>query len=126
MIRIDRKVCRDILRITNRYDVDLFFDPDFGGFSIWHGTHPDRPEFIPSVPLHEVAGSLNRLLERGMIKKIVGSWSGGMIFQITPELLHAKAFWFDRVTKKYLAGFISGVATSVVAGLIIHFVTEWF
>lgn len=126
MINMDRKTCRDILRLTSSYDACLFFDPVLGGYAFWHGACPETIDKQPSIKADEVAGSLSRLVEAGLIKKIQGSMNGGMIFRVTPELRHYKAFWFDRFTKTYLAGFISGVGVSVISGLLIHFLTGFF
>lgn len=126
MISIDRKVSRDILKITTQYNDSILFDPTIGGFCKWRGTHPDKAEQIASVPVSEIPGALRRPEERGMIKKIQGLMGDGMIFRITPELLHAKAFWWDRFTKTYVAGFVSGVLTTVVSGLLLHFLTGLF
>lgn len=126
MISIDRKVSRDILKVTKDYNVKILFDPALGGFSIWHMSHPDKVECVPSVSIAEVPGALERLEERGMIKKTQGIWGGGMIFHITPELLHAKAFWWDRFSKKFWGGFVAGVVASVASGLILHFLQKLF
>ena len=39
MIRFDRKLCRDILRITTDYNTSIIFDPAVGGFALWHLHH---------------------------------------------------------------------------------------
>ena len=124
MIRIDRKTCRDILSLTKSYNVDLFFSPDHGGYSYWHSSHPKSIDKTPSINVKEVPDSLSRLAKQGLIKKIQGIMGGGMIFRITPELLHYKAFWFDRFTKKFFGGFVSGIAVTVIADLIIRFIAS--
>lgn len=126
MIRIDRKTCRDILRVTKRYDNKVFFHPDISGYCLWSGAHPKHASVVSSVPVSEVFGSLNRLNDQKLIEKQMGVMGNGMIFCITPELLHYKAFWFDRFTRTFLAGFLSGIATSVVAGLVLHFLIKLF
>lgn len=118
MISIDRKVSRDILKTTKQYDQSILFDPSLGGFAIWRMSHPDKADQVCSVPVSEVPGALQRLADRGMINKIQGTWSGGMIFRITPELLHAKAFWWDRFSKKFWGGFVMGVITALTANLL--------
>ena len=123
MISIDRKVCKDILKVTKDYKDQVFFSPDLGGYAIWHMCHPEKAELESSVPVSEVSGSLARLVERKMIRKIQGSYNGGTIFRINPELLHAKAFWFDRVTKTYVGGFVSGVLSTLLGGLLLHYFT---
>lgn len=126
MIRFDRKTCRDILKVTKNYNTSVFFHPNIGGYCVWTGSVPDQASVLPSIPLKEVPGSLNRLIEYGLITKRIGAMDNGMVFRITPELLHYKSFWWDRFSRKYIAGFISGVFTSVVAGLILHFVVKLF
>ena len=126
MISIDRKVCRDLLKITTDYNVSLFFDPDLGGYCMWHMHRPDNVEFVSSVPVTEVPGSLQRLEKRNMIKKIQGSMNGAIIFQITPELLHAKAFWWDRVSKRFIGGFVTGVVVGIAANLLTPFIQQAF
>lgn len=121
MIRIDHKVCRDILRITNRYDVSIIYDAGLEGFAIWSGCRPENV-VVPSVPTDDVPGALQRLSDRGVIKKLQGLSGGGMIFRVTPQLRHAKAFWFDQFTKTYFGGFVSGVLATVVGGIILHFI----
>lgn len=126
MIRIDRKTCRDIQSLAKSYDENLFFSPDLGGYCHWSNPHPEKVEKLPSIDLDEVPGSLSRLADSGLIKKIQGSMNGGMIFRVTPEFRHYKAFQFDQVTKPYLAGFASGVAVSVLSGLLLHFILGLF
>lgn len=126
MISIDRKVSRDILSVTKDYNVKILFDPALGGFAVWHMSHPDKANRVPSVPITEVSGALERMEERGMIKKIQGTWGGSMIFCITPELLHAKAFWWDRFSKKFWGGFAAGIAASVASGLILQLLQGLF
>ena len=124
MIKIDRKTCRDILRVTTSYKEWINFSHKDGGYSLNSNSAP--VVISASIPLKEVSGSLLRLEASGLIKKISDVWGDDMIFVITPELLHYKAFWFDRFTKTYLAGFISGVGVSVISGLLIHFLTGFF
>lgn len=126
MIRIDRKTYKDILKVTRRYDVPVFFHPDINGFSIWRSVQPDHTDVISSVPIDEVPDALNRLADLDWIEKEIGVSGNGMIFHITPKLLHHKAFWLDRFSHTYIGGFISGVATSVIAGLILHFLVKLF
>lgn len=124
MISLDRKLCKDILRFTSDYNASVIFDPALGGFAHWHMSHPDAVEMVSSIPANEVSGSLARLEQRSMVRIIQRSAGGSVIFRITPELLHAKSFWWDRFTKTYLAGFISGVLTAVVGGLLLHWLTQ--
>ena len=124
MINMDRKTCRDILRVTTSYKDWICFSHEDGGYSL--SSNSDSLVISSSIPLKEVSGSLLRLEASGLIKKISDVWGDDMIFVITPELLHYKAFWFDRLTKTYLAGFISGVGVSVISGLLIHFLTGFF
>jgi len=126
MLRMDRKTCHDILKVTNSYDTSIFFHPNIGGFCIWTGLVPDQGSVKPSIPISEVPGSLNRLCEQKLIEKMIGTMDNGMIFRIAPELLHYKAFWWERFTKTYVAGFFSGIAATVIAGLILHFFTGLF
>lgn len=118
MIRIDRRVCRDILKVSKDYDKSILFATELGGFSVWHGSRPDRVDVMSSVNVSEVPGSLERLIDRGLINKIQSLSGGGMIFTITPELLHAKAFWWDRFTKVFWGGFVIGVVTGLLANLL--------
>ena len=118
MILIDRKVCRDILKTTTDYDDLILFDPELSGYSMWGYTSPEQAKVISSVPVSEVPGSLSRLITRGMIRKFQGISGGGMVFCITPELLHAKAFWWDRFTKRFWGGYALGVITALTANLL--------
>lgn len=118
MVSIDRKVCRDILKLTRQYDSAILFDPDLEGYSLLDYVAPSKADVLSSVPVSEVPGSLRRLIDRGMIEKQQGISGGGMIFNITPELLHAKAFWWDRFTKCFWGGFVSGVAVGITANLL--------
>ena len=126
MISIDRKVCKDILKVTKDYNVSIMFSPDIEGYAVWHMHHPEKANQLSSVPVSEVLGALDRLSEKKLIKKIQGSLGGGMVFRITPELLHYESFWWDRVSKTYVAGFASGVLTTVCGGLLLHFLTSFF
>lgn len=122
MIRYDRKTCKDILKLTDKYDDLVIFDPDIGGYCNFDSDNQEEAEVKPSIPVSEVTGALHRLEERGMIKKISGTWSGGMVFSITPELLHAKAFWWDRFSKRFLGGFVSGLVVGITANLLTGYV----
>ena len=126
MISIDRKTIKDILKVTESYDESIFFHPNIGGFCIWPGYFPDQASVKPSSDICEIPGSLNRLVDAKLIIKIQGAYDNGMIFRITPELLHSKAFWFDRVSKKFLGGFLTGVAAAVVADLLIRLIAKLF
>lgn len=126
MISIDRKICRDILKVTTDYNTSVLFDPAIGGYAVWHMSHPETASVTSSVPVNEVPGALRRLEALEMVKKVQGAMNGAVIFRITPELLHAKAFWWDRFTKTYVAGFISGVLITVASGLLLHFLTGLF
>ena len=118
MISIDRKVCKDILKITKDYNVSVIFAPELGGYAKWHMYLPEKAERISSVRVDEVPEALNRLVERKFIRKINGSMSGAMVFRIMPELLHAKAFWFDRFSKKFWVGLVSGIVIGLIANLL--------
>ena len=120
MIRIDRKVTHDILKLTKSYDSSIIFDPAIDGYAFWRAKRPESAKVKSSVPNHEVAGSLNRLVDRGMIDKVQSSWSGAIVFRITPELVHAKAFWFDRVTKKFIGGVVTGACATAAGDIIFH------
>ena len=124
MIRIDRKTCKDILKVTKSYDDDIFFHPSIGGFCIWTGSHPDHASVKSSSDIDEIPGSLNRLVDSKLIIKQIGTMDKGMIFHITPELLHYKAFWFDRISRKFATGFLAGVASAVAADIIFHFIAK--
>lgn len=126
MVSIDRTVCRDILKMTTDYDVRVLFDPNAGGYSIWKGSYPEHAFLSSSVPISEVPGALSRLERDSRIKTFQKAYGGLWIFLITPELLHAKAFWWDRFSKTYLAGFISGAAATFAGGLLLHFFTGLF
>lgn len=126
MISIDRKVCRDILKVTTDYNTSVIFSPDLGGYAIWHMRHPEKADLVSSVRPEEVPYALDRLSKRGMIVKIQGSFGGGLVFRIKSELLHAKRFWFDSFSKKFIGGFVSGVITGVVADLLVHWLIKLF
>lgn len=118
MISIDRKVSRDILKVTRDYNQKVLFDTSLGGYSIWRMHNTGKIEQTSSVPASEVPGALQRLADRGMIEKVQGIMGGGMIFRIRPELLHARAFWWDRFTKKFWSGYVLGVITALTANLL--------
>lgn len=126
MISIDRKARHDILEVTKNYDDDIFFHPNIDGFCIWTGAHPDRASVKPSISCSEVPGVLNRFKQSGLIDEVIGVDGHGMIFRITPELLHYKAFWWDKSGRPFILGFISGIAATVISGLILHFVVKLF
>lgn len=118
MISIDRKMSRFILSITKQYSDRIIFDPNAGGFYFWTGIRSDQPVIFPPFDILETEASLARLEQASLINIIQRIMGGGMIFCITPELLHYRSFWFDRFSKKFMAGFVSGVVVSITANLL--------
>ena len=123
MISIDRKVCRDILAVTSNYSDWILYDPALNGYCFWDGTHPERPSFVSSVVTQETQSALLRIEDAGLIKRMKGITGGGLIFHITAELLHRKAFFFDAITRRFLWGFIAGVSSTLIPQLIYFFIT---
>ena len=124
MIRIDRKVCRDILSITSNYSDWILYDPVLNGYCFWDGSHPERASVESSVVTQETRYALQRIENAGLIKRMQGIHGGGLIFHIAPELLHRKAFFFDAITRRFLWGFIAGVSSTLIPQLIYFFVTN--
>lgn len=123
MIRLDKKVCHDILKITSAYNELILYDPALNGYCHWDGSHPEKPDLASSLSVSETRSSLLRLETSGLIKRIQGISGGGIIFHITAELLHRKAFWIDRTAKPFIAGFVSGIAVGVFANLLTPYIS---
>ncbi|WP_281522850.1 hypothetical protein [Mogibacterium timidum] len=119
MIRIDRKLSNAILKISDSYDSEFFYDIDENGIFF-----NDKLYSVP-IDKSEIKGSLVRLIDAGYLIPAANSWCT-VEFSISPELKHAKAFWFDRVSKRFIYGFISGVLTSVTAMLLVKLIEEYF
>lgn len=119
MIRIDRKLSKTILKISDSYDSEFFYDIDESKI-----LFNDKRYSVP-IDKSEIKASLDRLIDAGYLIPSVNSWCT-VGFSISPELKHAKAFWFDRVTKRFISGFISGVLTSVSVALLVKFIEKFF
>jgi hypothetical protein len=119
MIRIDRKLSKAILKISDSYDSEFFYDIDKSEI-----LFNDKLYSVP-IDKAEIKASLDRLINAGYLIPSVNSWCT-VGFSISPELKHAKAFWFDRVTKRFIYGFISGVVTSVTAALLVKLIEKFF
>lgn len=125
MIKTDRKVVAAVLKLTNNYHDELAIGHDPTSIVLMNGLH----EVIKSVRLkisaEDADESVKRLIDRGLLR--IGSKGYGWYsFYMTSRLKHRHAFWWDSFSKRYIAGFISGVVTTVVSGLILHFLTGLF
>lgn len=119
MIRIDRKLSKAILKISDSYDSEFFYDIDENGIFF-----NDKLYSVP-IDKSEIKGSLVRLIDAGYLIPSNNAWCT-IEFSISPELKHAKAFWFDRITKRFIYGFISGVLTSISAALLVKLIEKYF
>lgn len=118
MIGMDRKIVKTILEISDSYDSAFSYHGD-------DGIYFDKKLYKLPVPPSEIKPALLRLIELGYLKQTLRPY-GVTVFSITPELKHARAFWFDRVTKRFLGGFVTGVTTAVATGLILRFIAKLF
>lgn len=127
MIRIDRKIARLVIRESGkRYDTIFLFDgstPKLFIVPYVGSSDPIRSVDI-AVPQQDIPESINRLTASGHLKKESGIMHNGSYFSMTPLLLHRYAFWIDAFTKKFWYGFLSGVITSVVAGVLLQIILK--
>ena len=123
MIHIDKIVARAALKLSpSGYKTQIFYDPD------------SRELYVGSLADHKVRGAsrkisvdpadvplcFERLAEKGLVLK--QDYFGGSCITVLPKLRHRFAFALDAFTKRYVGGFISGVLTTVAAGVILHYV----
>ena len=113
MIRIDRKVARAALDLTDSYSTVLVYDPARGLFIM----NTDRT-IVPKVPADDIPDAVERLIEAGFFCNYARCMGGIKMFRITPKLRHRFAFALDSFSKKFFGGFVTGVATTVAANLL--------
>ena len=125
MITADRKIVSAVLKLTDNYHDEMAIGHDPSSLLLLRG-HREIVKSVPlSIPTEDADEAVQRLVSADLLR-IKSKWYGGYSFCMTSRLKHRHAFWWDSFSKKYIAGFISGVATTVVAGLILHFVTGLF
>ena len=118
MISIDRKVCSSILRLSQDYET--FFRYRKGDSFL----SANEASACLDVPASEVYESLKRLESNGLIRHTFWTLGGSVDFQIAPELLHRKAFFFDAITRRFLWGFIAGIGATLLPELIIYLIAR--
>lgn len=125
MIRSDRKIISAVLKLTDNYHDEMAIGHDPSSLLLVKKLRT----VIKCVPLsiseEDADESVKRLVDAGLLR-VKTQWSGGYSFCMTSRLKHRYAFWWDSFSKKYIAGFVSGVITTVAAGVLAHFITGLF
>lgn len=116
MLLMDWFVARSALKLAPSYDTVLRHQNGTTFFSIQYEKNLEKA--IRFVKSEEIPGSIDRLVNSGYLVNTVNVWGGDHLVQITPKLRHWLAFWLDAFTKKFWAGFFSGVAASLIAAFI--------
>lgn len=125
MIIVDWKVARAALKLTKSYKDEIFYASGGVSLMLVAPSGPPVKSAVVSASPEDIPPAITRLAEKNFFKIIIKT-EDEVYFSIQPELRHWFAFWFDRVSKRYIAGFISGVITTVVSGLIVHYLTGLF
>ena len=125
MIRTDRKIIAAVLKLANSYHDEMVLGHDPCSLLLVQNISDVVKQVTLSVSKDDAEESVKRLIDSGLLR-IETKWMGGYSFCMTSLLKHRHAFWWDSFSKKYIAGFISGVATTVAAGVIAHFITDLF
>lgn len=121
MLRIDRKVAKSLLKLTRKYSDEIFYSSEKTGFILVHiAADPETSVPFP-IPKDEISASLKRLEKANLITVNTRVWGDDLYFSITPELLHYKAFWFDRFSHRFIGGFVTGVIVGISANLLTPF-----
>lgn len=125
MIAADRKIVSAVLKLTDNYHDELAIGHDPSSLLLLRGNR----DIVKSAPLklsvEDADEAVHRLVSAGLLR-IKSKWYGGYSFCMTSQLKHRHAFWWDSFAKTYIGGFISGVAVTVVGGLILHFLVGLF
>ena len=121
MIHIDRKIARSILRHISSYSDFFFYESEADVF--FYGENHQESFSVP-VPSEEVIPSLERLTKAGFLTVSFKLW-GVISYSITPKLKHHFAFALDQFTKKFFCGFLTGVLTTVVGGVILNLLIKF-
>lgn len=124
MIHIDRKIARSILRHISSYSDFFFYESEADVF--FYGEN-HKESFPVPVPSEEVIPSLGRLTKAGFLTASFKLWGvrGVIGYSITPKLKHHFAFALDQFTKKFFCGFLTGVLTTVVGGVLLNLLIKF-
>ena len=125
MIKYDRKIISAVLKLTDNYHDELTIGYNPSSLLLIRNIS----EVINRVPLDisedDAEESVGRLIDAGLLR-VGRKWLGGFSFCMTSRLKHRHAFWWDSFSKKYIAGFVSGVLVTVAAGVLVHLITGLF
>ena len=117
MIKIDEKVAKAALELTKDYNDEIHFSGD-AMLYLRNGYGDVLSSVKLDIPLQDVPASISRLAEKGFFQIRQAFWGGHFCFSITPYLLHRRAFFWDRFTKKFWGGFAVGVAAGVMSTVV--------
>lgn len=124
MIRIDKQVAKAALKLTHNYNDEIHYHPGDNRFELVKRVNDEIRSVKLKPDIQDIAPSIHRLIASGHFKKTAPIW-GEYYFSITPVLLHRFAFLRDDFTKKFWAGFFSGVATTIGTLLITYLAGLW-
>lgn len=125
MIKTDRKIVSAVLKLTDNYHDELAIGREPTSLLLINNLHKVVKSVRLSISAEDADESVKRLIDAGLLR-IGTKRYGWYSFHMTSRLKHRHAFWWDSFSKRYIAGFISGVVTTVVSGLILHFLTGLF
>ena len=121
MIKNDRVIISAVLKLTDNYHDELTLGYNPSSLLLIKNIHDVQKAIPLRISEEDAEESVNRLIKEGFLRTAT-KWNGGFSFCMTSRLKYRHAFWWDSFTKRYIAGFISGVAVTVVADLIVHFI----
>ena len=119
MISIDKKVAKAARKLADTYKTLLVYEPGTNKISVAYSFNDYGQSVFVSVPVEDIPRAIFRLSDSGYIHIKHNVDGGTLYFSIEPKLKHRFAFWFDSFSKRYIAGFISGVAVTLTADLLI-------
>ena len=124
MIRIDRKVIRAILSLTNNYHDELILDSKTPAILLVQNYRDVISSASVNASLEDITESVTRLVDQGYLR-VSRKWMGGYSFCMTSLLKHRRAFWWDSFSRKFWGGFVSGLISGIIVtvfgGLLLSF-----
>lgn len=117
MIKTDRKVVAAVLKLTNNYHDELAIAHEPTSIVLLNGHHKVVKDVRLNISAEDADESVKRLIDYGLLR--IGSKGYGWYsFYMTSRMKYRHAFWWDSFSKRFIAGFVSGVAVGISVNLL--------